>query len=78
MKTKTVKIIASSLIIFALFVLVGEFSETLAQTATTSATPSATPTATPDTLPDAGVSMPTLLGMAVGVIAILFSLALAF
>lgn len=79
MKSKVIKIIATTLTLFMLFVLVGEFSEILAQTATStaSATPTATPTATPDTLPNAGVSTPTLLGMIVGVIAIFFSLALA-
>lgn len=78
-KNKIVKALSIIVVLLILLVLVGGMSEVFAQpaTSTASATPTATPTATPDTLPDAGVSMPTILGMAIGIIAIFFSLALA-
>lgn len=75
MKKTRIKILSGLLILALLFILVAQFSGVMAQSPTSTA--SATPTATPGTLPDAGVSMPTFIGMAIGIIAILFSLALA-
>ena len=47
-------------------------------TSTVSATPTKKPTATPSGLPAAGISTPTFVGLAVGVLLILGSLMLAF
>lgn len=77
MKSKALKIASVTLVVLLLLVVAGHLGDVLAQTATTSASPSATPTATPDTLPEAGISTPTVFGMAIGAIAIFLSLALA-
>lgn len=69
--TKIIVVFCFALVLFLAFSFAAGVH---AQTATTSATPSASPATT---LPDTGISLPTLFGIVVGAVAIIFSLALA-
>lgn len=72
--SKNSKTIVVFYLVLVLLLVFSFISGVHAQTATISATPSASPATT---LPDTGVSLPTLFGIVVGALAIIFSLAIA-